>query len=93
MAGSTSLPDGVEHVRTTPEFTASTVPAGLRRAHQLAPGVWGVLDVLDGEVTFVDEAGGDRHRLAAGTSRVIPPEAPHHVEPGPEARFVIELFR
>jgi len=87
------LPDGVEWARTTPELTASTVPAGLLRAHRVAPGVWGVLRVLDGTVTFVEEATGATRDLAAGESQVIPPEVLHHVEPGPAARFVVEFHR
>jgi len=87
------LPEGVEWVRTTPEFTASTVPAGLLRAHRVAPGAWGVLRVLEGTVTFVEEESGVAHPLTAGESVVIPPEVPHHVEPGPDARFVVEFHR
>lgn len=96
------LPDGVELVRTTPDFDAVSVPDGLRRAHHIAPGVWGVLRVLDGRLDFVweDETGeagesgdGERTTLRAGDTMVIPPERRHHVEPADDARFHVEFYR
>ena len=87
------LPEGLEHVRTTPAFTAESVPSGLRRAHQVAAGVWGVLVVDQGHVTFVVEATGATRRLEAGERQVIRPEVEHHVEPGSDARFHLEFHR
>jgi tellurite resistance-related uncharacterized protein len=93
VSTSDALPSSLEHVRTTPEFTATTVPAGLLRAHQLAPEVWGVLRVIEGTVVFVAEVTGDERAVSNGQCQVIPPEVPHHVTPGPDARFVIEFHR
>jgi tellurite resistance-related uncharacterized protein len=89
-----SLPPGLARQRTSDEFDATSVPAGLLRAHRIAGGVWGLLEVVAGTVTFVWE--GDRDgsiSLVAGDSVVIPPEVPHHVEPDPEARFRISFHR
>lgn len=93
MSVSASLPASVSLVRTTPEFTAETIPAGLCRAHRIAAGVWGVLRVLEGDVTFVLEAKLDQRFLAAGESQVIEPGVAHHVELSDAARFVIEFYR
>jgi tellurite resistance-related uncharacterized protein len=88
------LPEGVQLQRVSEEFTASTVPAGLLRAHRLAPGVWGVLRVRHGTVRFVAEAAnGHVVELRAGDHHVIEPEALHHVEPDDDACFVIEFHR
>lgn len=88
------LPEGLELRRTTPEFDAETVPAGLLSAHQVAAGVWGLLEVTAGSVVFVREDGSmDPVELHAGDSMVIPPEAPHHVEPGADARFHVSFHR
>jgi tellurite resistance-related uncharacterized protein len=87
------LPAGVEWVRTTPEFTVATVPAGLLREHQVAAGVWGVLRVVAGSVRFVWEGTGAERSVSAGQALVIAPETPHHVEPEPDARFVVEFYR
>jgi tellurite resistance-related uncharacterized protein len=91
------LPPDVHLVRTTDEFTDTSVPTGLLRAHRVASGVWGRLRVLDGALRFVWETGddgdGESVDLAAGDSLVIPPDTPHRVEPGPGSRFVVEFHR
>lgn len=86
-------PDSLRWVRATPGWDATTMPAGLRRAHQLGPGTWGKLVV---------ETGGIRFRAAttpplevdlrAGDSQAIPPEVRHEVAPSPDVRFHLEFF-
>jgi tellurite resistance-related uncharacterized protein len=93
MLADVTLPEGLVLQRTTPEFTAETVPDGLRRAHQVAAGVWGRLRVLAGSVTFVAEGSGETRLLRTGETQVIEPETAHHVEPGDDARFVVEFHR
>lgn len=93
MLADLSFPDGVTLVRTTPEFAADTVPDGLLRAHRVASGVWGCLRVGSGSVVFVLEATGETRLLAAGEAQVIEPDVLHHVEPGADARFVVEFYR
>lgn len=86
------MPDRLVLVRTTPELTDTTVPAGLRRAHRVATGVWGRLRVLDGDVRFVFEGTpATAHELRAGDSIDIPPGLAHHVEPGTDSRFLVEF--
>lgn len=80
-------------MRSTPEFTAAEIPAGLLQEHQLASSVWGVLRVLRGSVIFVDEAAGHRRTVAAGQSQVIEPELRHHIEPSDDVALVIDFFR
>lgn len=87
------LPPDVEHVRTTPAFTCDTVPAGLLKAHRVAPGVWGRLRVLEGTVTFVLEASGERRTMTAGETQVIEPDVAHHVELGQGSSFVVEFHK
>lgn len=97
------LPAGCELVRTTAEFDETTLPAGLLRAHRIAPGVWGRLVVRAGSIRFAfddgpDPAGrGDRdgagRRIGAGGAQVIPPERPHHVTVDGPVRFVVEFHR
>lgn len=74
------------------------MPAGLRRTHRIADGVWGVLRVRAGSLVFVDEdtvpVGSEGAvTLVAGDSLVISPGVAHHVEPDPDARFTIEFHR
>ena len=93
MLAALSLPEGLVLVRTTDELDAGSAPAGLLRAHRLAPGVWGRLRVLSGSVVFVLEGSGESRRLGAGDRQVIEPDVAHHVEPDGAARFTIELHR
>jgi len=87
------LPAGLALKRTTDEFTALSVPAGLLRAHRLARGVWGRLVLIEGELRFVweDPDAGRPLVLSESDSLVIPPDTPHRVEPGAECRFVVEF--
>jgi len=80
-------------VRSTPELDLASVPEGLLRAHRVATGVWGLLRVRAGEVTFVAEATGESRRLGSGDNQVLEPDRLHHVEPGDGARFVVEFYR
>jgi len=87
-----AMPDGYVLERTTPEFTDISTPAGLRRAHRVARGVWGRLRVLHGAVTFVfEDAPGVALALGAGDHVDIPPDTAHRVEPAAGCRFVVEF--
>ncbi len=90
-----TLPEGLDHVRTTRVFDRDTVPAGLLTTHRIASGVWGRLVIHRGSVTlrFEDEPV-EAHVVGAGEHLVIPPDRPHHVEFGPgDGAFSIEFHR
>lgn len=89
-----AIPAGATLRRTTDEFTAETVPAGLLRQHRIAEGTWGLLRVRAGTVRFVVEDGETPSAMVeAGGDQVIEPGVPHHVEPDADARFVVEFYR
>jgi len=89
-----TMPPGLTLSRTTPEFTDSSVPAGLLAAHRVADGCWGRLRVLSGAVTFVfEDEPNDAHVLRVDERIDIPPGRAHHVEPATDARFVVEFHR
>jgi tellurite resistance-related uncharacterized protein len=89
-----TLPDGLELVRTTPEFDESTVPPALLNAHEIAAGVWGRLVVTEGGLDFVFEDQAEEPRpLGPGESIVIPPQRPHRVVITGPAHFSIEFYR
>ena len=71
----TTMPDGLELVRTTDVFDQDSVPAGLLRAHRVADGVWGRLVVHSGAVTFVfdDEPTARSSSAPVERSRSRPP--------------------
>ena len=90
----TALPGGMTLVRSTPEFDADSVPAGLLRAHQVADGVWGRLVVTEGTVDFVfEDTPDDIRAVAAGETQVIPPARLHHIAVAEGARFHVEFHR
>lgn len=66
--------------RSTPIFDHNTLPAALRRAHATKAGVWGVINVLEGELRYVVEAGGDTQILDPNKPGRIRPQELHHVE-------------
>lgn len=88
------LPASVRPVRSSPVWDERTMPAGLRRAHRLAPGTWGVLRVHEGALDFsTGDAPSTSMELRPGSPpRAIPPEAPHQVHPSGPVRFSIEFF-
>lgn len=87
------LPDGLELARTTDVFDQESVPAGLRRAHRVATGVWGRLVVHEGSIGFRFEDDDQPLRANAGEWIVIPPDRPHHVELIGPVRFAVEFHR
>jgi tellurite resistance-related uncharacterized protein len=91
---SIELPDGLQHVRTTDTFDQDHHPAGLRRAHRVAEGVWARLVVHTGALTFVFEDDPDHVvDVAAGASQVIPPGRLHHVGIAGPVTFELEFHR
>jgi tellurite resistance-related uncharacterized protein len=91
---SAELPTGFEHVRTTEIFDQDHHPAGLRRAHRVADGVWARLIVHTGTLRFVFEDDPDHLRdVGAGAHVVIPPGRLHHVDIIGPVTFAIEFHR
>lgn len=94
MVDRPTLPEGLDHVRTTDLFDEATVPAGLLRAHRVADGVWGNLVVRSGTVTFVFDDEPDRPiAVQVGEAVAIPPARQHHVELAGPATFAVEFHR
>ena len=87
------LPEGLRPTRTTATWDASTVPAALLRAHRVAAGTWGLLEVDTGEVRFhaatnppIDVV------VTPDRAQPIPPELDHHIEPSEDARFHVTFL-
>lgn len=87
------LPDDAAAYRTTTVFDETTLPAGLRRDHTTAAGVWGRAEVLAGRLRFVMPALAMDQIIAAGDHAIIPPGLPHHVEPLGPLRFQVVFLR
>jgi tellurite resistance-related uncharacterized protein len=86
-------PDGLEPVRTTPVWDATSMPAALRRSHRVAAGMWGLLRVDEGRLRFraattppIDVV------LGPGDAQPIPPEVDHDVTPEGPVRFSVTFL-
>ena len=87
------LPEGLEPKRTTATWDPSTVPAALRRAHRVAAGTWGLLEVEAGEVRFHAETEPPIDAVVTPERpQPIPPELDHHIEPSDGARFHVTFL-
>ncbi len=87
------LPLGLRRVRTSPEWTEQSMPAGLRRRHRLASGTWGQITIHEGRLRLTM---GAQPSFEVGPSQgdgvlVIPPEVEHDVHPVGAVRFTIDL--
>lgn len=73
------LPAGLIPCGSSRTFTLETLPAALQADHSLRAGRWGLLQVLEGTVSFVDIASGEVLRLSAPAAHPIAPQARHHL--------------
>ena len=89
-----TLPEGVAHYKSTPEFTETSIPAGLLRSHSTAAGVWGRINVLEGSLLYRElEPALAEHLLTPGVPGVIEPQAKHEVAAVGPVRFCVEFHR
>ena len=87
------LPEGLRHVRTTPEWDEHTVPPALRRAHRVSAGTWGRIAVHEGRLRFLaDTAPVIDVVVGAGSVQAIPPGVEHEVRPVGPVRFSIDFL-
>lgn len=89
-----NLPDNVMPYSKTPEFTESTVPAGLLKDHQTKDKVWGKIVILDGRLEYtIIEPELEIVELSISKYGVVEPTILHHVTPLGKVRFYVEFYR
>ncbi len=71
------LPDGVTPRGSSPIFTKENLPDALCSEHALKANRWGVLQILEGTVTYVNLAAGTERVVSAPDLVTIEPERPH----------------
>ena len=86
------LPEGLVPNGNSAEFTNASMPDALLREHALGLGHWGLLHVLEGEMTFVDMGSNQETRLSSGKTLPIPPQARHRVVVDGPVRFRIDFY-
>lgn len=89
-----ALPDGLQAYRRTPEFDASSIPDGLRKAHSTKRGVWAKIKVLEGQLRYtVHPPLAQAFLLAPENTGIIVPEVLHHIDPLGPVRFYVEFYK
>jgi tellurite resistance-related uncharacterized protein len=88
------LPARVRLTRSSPEWDECTLPLGLRRAHRLPAGTWGRIALRDGRLRLAMATTPPLEVVLAepGSTRGIPPEVEHDVQPVGPVRFAIDFF-
>ena len=87
------LPDGLRLVRTSSRWDEHTMPAGLKRSHQIAAGTWGRIVVHDGTLRFVAQTEPELNVIVGPCStQAIPPGVVHNVQPLEKVRFSIDFL-
>ena len=92
-AAPSGLPAGLVAYRRTPVFDQDTIPAGLRREHRTACGVWGLITVLEGRLRFRTLDPLAETVLTPGRPVAVAPQQPHEVAPDGTVRFFVEFYR
>lgn len=86
------FPVGISEYKRTPEFTETTIPAGLLKEHNTKPGVWGLIHVLDGRLLYT-LADGREFVLSPGVLGIVVPEMLHQVRADGKVRFCVAFHR
>lgn len=89
---SAALPTGVTPYKRTPVFDQDSVPAGLLREHRTKPGVWALIQVIEGELRYRILQPPSEQMLTSGVAGVVQPEQAHEVEPVGKVRFFVEFY-
>jgi tellurite resistance-related uncharacterized protein len=88
------LPADVSSYKKTPTFSESTVPAGLRKAHQTKAGTWGKIVVLKGQLLYrILEPEIEEVLLSPERYGVVEPAVLHEVEPVDFVEFYVDFHR
>lgn len=87
------IPDTYTPFKRTPEFTETTIPAGLLNAHKTRTGIWAKIVVVAGELDYhIIEPEEKVIRLTPDTPGIIVPSMEHNVEAVGPVQFYVEFY-
>lgn len=87
-----TIPKNLKAYKRTPLFTEESIPAALLNKHNTKAGVWGLINVEEGELEYQIENGGS-YILSASCPGVVEPEVFHHVRPLGKVSFFVEFYQ
>ena len=80
--------------RSTSVFTETSVPEALLPAHRTKPGVWGLIEVLQGRLLYrVLDSNCERVLEPGRAPGIAEPTVPHKVEPLGPVQFQVTFYR
>jgi tellurite methyltransferase len=85
------LPESLIPYKRTPDFDESSVPTGLLKEHSTKTGVWGLIQVEEGQLVYT--AGAHSETVHAGSTAVVVPNMLHQVAPIGSVKFFVEFHR
>ena len=89
-----TLPVDVAAYHRTPEFSESSIPAGLLGSHRTKAGVWGRIRVLEGSLRYrILEPVVEELLLEPGVDGIVQPGIEHQVEACGPTRCFVEFLR
>lgn len=89
----TTLPENIQAYSRSPTFDESSIPDALRKDHQTKAGVWGVINILSGQLLYTVAASGAETTLSPDVPGIIEPESLHSVNPIGPVTFYVEFWR
>lgn len=86
------LPVDAVPYKRTPTFDQDTMPTGLRHEHRTKPGVWGLIQVVEGQLRYRIIDPPSEQILSPEQPGVVHPEQRHEVTPIGDVRFFVEFY-
>jgi tellurite resistance-related uncharacterized protein len=91
IPGSDIRPPSVPY-RSSPVFTEATLPQALQRDHRTKRGVWGVINVAEGQLLYRREDGSAAEMLDPSHPGLVRPDEPHYVELVGPVRVQVDFY-
>lgn len=78
--------------QSTPVFDQDTLPNALRARHDTKAGVWGLIQVLQGQVKLTCLDPHSETILAPGSPGLVLPQQPHFVTPLGNMKMQVDFY-
>ena len=88
------IPQSLKPYKKTQVFTESSIPQGLLNNHNTKEGVWGKINVLEGELVYTIQSNPQEVVLLNSQCfGVVEPTVLHNVKPKGTVKFYIEFYK
>lgn len=88
------LPPNVVVYKKTKSFDESSIPSGLLRNHNTIKGVWGLINILEGNLLYIIQSNPiEEIKLGTTINGVVEPLVPHCVQPIGKVKFYVEFYK